>query len=649
VRRWQAFTTLCEYLRAGFLGATPSRRVGHNWELIVEISNQHHVAAAVDWCLRHDKAAPAKVRDYFDAIRSLNAARNEVIAGELLRVLELLYAIGVRPILLKGAAHLAEELYPPGTRIIGDVDVLINEIETEAAVRCLLENGFTSAHQSSPEGHHHLPMLHDSRSGLGVELHTRVERDAAAAILPTDWFVLETRTLDFRGLDVQLPNATRLVGHNIVHSQLNHENHESGRTELRQLLDLAMLRAKHESTINWDELEKRFEQAGQGQALAAYLALNSTLLGQEFPNLSLRPDKRALQKVRNQIDPQPHVSRSAVDVVSHVLPIELATQHAKYCWRIDLPDEFLPGNSPSAPKSSPLEFFEGRSRLGPAHASHSLIQEQGRGAFSHWDRTLFFSTSDNSDPRTTGREYSVQGWVPRSANILAQLSAERIKAQSLSEKIETLSENIEHSQAEQQATVSELQATINEVSEKLRILSIASESSQKKLTSNDFVSFELSNDQAVHIAGHCYLIKLPDCFISGDDESDHERSDLELFENGTRLGPAHALHDFIKANGRGAYSHWGRHLFFSTLDNGDPRNSNATYRIRGWVHKSAKLLETLVAERAARAADTKRIAALQVELAALKETPLWRLRKRILGHPYLYRALRWFSERSRYL
>lgn len=45
--------------------------------------------------------------------------------------------------------------------------------------------------------------------------------------------------------------------------------------------------------------------------------------------------------------------------------------------------------------------------LGPAHASRTTIQELGQGAFFHHGNALFFSTSDNSDPRTNGRSYAV--------------------------------------------------------------------------------------------------------------------------------------------------------------------------------------------------------------------------------------------------
>lgn len=45
---------------------------------------------------------------------------------------------------------------------------------------------------------------------------------------------------------------------------------------------------------------------------------------------------------------------------------------------------------------------------GPANALHSDIGSLGNGRYSFWHGEVYFSTSDNSDPRTNGRSYSIQ-------------------------------------------------------------------------------------------------------------------------------------------------------------------------------------------------------------------------------------------------
>lgn len=70
----------------------------------------------------------------------------------------------------------------------------------------------------------------------------------------------------------------------------------------------------------------------------------------------------------------------------------------------------IPGavsDSNEAPSRSRLEVTEDRHALGPAHTTHVDIAEKGNGRYSHWQSSLIFSTSDNSDPNTNGRAYRV--------------------------------------------------------------------------------------------------------------------------------------------------------------------------------------------------------------------------------------------------
>jgi hypothetical protein len=61
---------------------------------------------------------------------------------------------------------------------------------------------------------------------------------------------------------------------------------------------------------------------------------------------------------------------------------------------------------------STVQLFENGARLGPPHAfPHSLIADDGRGAYSHWGGAMVFASSDNSNPRTNRRAYEARGWI----------------------------------------------------------------------------------------------------------------------------------------------------------------------------------------------------------------------------------------------
>lgn len=57
-------------------------------------------------------------------------------------------------------------------------------------------------------------------------------------------------------------------------------------------------------------------------------------------------------------------------------------------------------------------------------------------------------------------------------------------------------------------------------------------------------------------------------------------SQLRLFENGRRLGPAHTSHTEIKAEGHGRFSHWNDYIVFSSSDGSNPMTNGRSYTAR---------------------------------------------------------------------
>lgn len=89
-------------------------------------------------------------------------------------------------------------------------------------------------------------------------------------------------------------------------------------------------------------------------------------------------------------------------------PYEARLQEARpesgHCFVADLPDHLLSDRE----HASWLLMFEDGVELGPAHATLESISIIGRGRYSHWGSCLYFSTSDNSDPTSNSRSYTVR-------------------------------------------------------------------------------------------------------------------------------------------------------------------------------------------------------------------------------------------------
>ncbi|HMF14143.1 MAG TPA: hypothetical protein VKE94_17630 [Gemmataceae bacterium] len=85
-------------------------------------------------------------------------------------------------------------------------------------------------------------------------------------------------------------------------------------------------------------------------------------------------------------------------------PVDGILHDAGHCYRAAIDPVLLS----DAESISGVQLYENGVALPRAHCDHDTIRQQGRGAFSHWTGTVYFSTTDNSDPRSNGRHYSYQ-------------------------------------------------------------------------------------------------------------------------------------------------------------------------------------------------------------------------------------------------
>lgn len=75
------------------------------------------------------------------------------------------------------------------------------------------------------------------------------------------------------------------------------------------------------------------------------------------------------------------------------------------CWIAPLPSHVPPGDDLDVQGRSTLVLAEDDVELPFGHCPHQEIRLAGSGRYSHWGRAVYFSTSDDSDPRRNGRVY----------------------------------------------------------------------------------------------------------------------------------------------------------------------------------------------------------------------------------------------------
>lgn len=237
---------------------------------------------------------------------------------------------------------------------------------------------------------------------------------------------------------------------------------------------------------------------------------------------------------------------------------------------------------------SRLAVHEGGRPLGPAHSLHDTIRTIGRGAYSHRQDQVIFSTTDNSDPRANGRAYKIavsarlDRWIEAAifivsaggftvagtayarAGLRARRGGSRTRWRGLMSRALGLD-------AEPRVRIRAFLLGVL-----LLVLLVWAQ------TIAPVVTLGIAPSQIQAPDGHAYSAvpeNPPDWpyEVPSDVRNDDHRSGLILFENGVPLGPSHAMYRTIAEAGRGAYSHWGGLILFSTVDGSDPRSNGRRY------------------------------------------------------------------------
>lgn len=76
-------------------------------------------------------------------------------------------------------------------------------------------------------------------------------------------------------------------------------------------------------------------------------------------------------------------------------------------WRYKLPQFADLADTRENPRQSPLLIWEDGVPLSFPHCAYESMLNFGAGRYRHWGDSIYFTTSDNSNPNTNGKKYSV--------------------------------------------------------------------------------------------------------------------------------------------------------------------------------------------------------------------------------------------------
>jgi hypothetical protein len=245
---------------------------------------------------------PDNIRSEWTKVFRFNAIQNELLAGELARILQLLGDAGIPVMPLKGIA-LGESLYgDPALRVCADIDVLVPPQHAIEAFHIVVASGYQPEFTQprlldlvARYGKHFVMTRQDRLRAYALELHSgllwggRLERD----LLEEIWSEAAQRS--FHGVPAFALSAEWEFLYLAVHAA------QHGWLALTWYVDLDRLCRR--GAIDWKRVSEKARWLGWEAAIRSSLAASASLFETPLdPALGSTPSPR-----RSRVPPQPEL------------------------------------------------------------------------------------------------------------------------------------------------------------------------------------------------------------------------------------------------------------------------------------------------------------------------------------------------------
>lgn len=261
-----------------------------DWELVALVASNHSIIQALYPALLSKGLidhVPDEFISYIKEMNRLNNKRNRLMRSQLMEAVSIINTFGVRPLLMKGAAHyFLDTFVGDGDRLLTDLDILVPKEKIKLVSDGLIKSGYKYVEEKMEfmNTHHHYPPLIRDNDCAMIELHRDLMFHKQQHVFPTElaWG---------KAIDIILPNNSRAkvlsptyrVFHSFLHSNIVDKLYQKGCVEIRQLHELARTQFVYSSDINWNEIFDHTQKYGANRQL--YANLYSAIKFMGFPKL----------------------------------------------------------------------------------------------------------------------------------------------------------------------------------------------------------------------------------------------------------------------------------------------------------------------------------------------------------------------------
>ncbi len=255
-----------------------------DWEYLLKFARRHSLLPLLYRQLNAHapgSVPPARLTELKQRFYD-NAARNLLMAGELLRVVRRLEGAGVPALAYKGPALAVAAYGDLSLRRFVDLDVLVPKQDVLRAKRLLAEDGYVPRPQLDParesillRAQHSLALVKES-GRLLLELHWQAAAARFAASTGTEEFLEGAEAVSLRGGEVKAPAPEKLLNALCVHGSKHFWE------RLAWVCDVAEL-VRARPGLDWPGVLRHAEETGTCRMLFLGLRLAAELLGAEIP------------------------------------------------------------------------------------------------------------------------------------------------------------------------------------------------------------------------------------------------------------------------------------------------------------------------------------------------------------------------------
>ncbi|MEH6638756.1 MAG: nucleotidyltransferase family protein [Porticoccaceae bacterium] len=268
-----------------------------NWESLVLQANTQMCTPLLFARLKQDdllQYLPENLQEYLRVIYDSNLMRNEALKTGLEQLLQMFADENIDSILLKGAATFVDELYTaPGSRYMGDLDILIPEEKISLARQFLITSGFDEIHdpymefsgQPTDVRHHQIQRYLKPGTPVAIELHFKLAYGQAGRVVETEAAWDNTENVVFRGIKTKVLSPTYRVLHNAIHGLLPHCEYIKGEISLLQLAEFSALAARYGEEVDGLVPKALCAQQNLSKELRVYTGLARELMFLEATDL----------------------------------------------------------------------------------------------------------------------------------------------------------------------------------------------------------------------------------------------------------------------------------------------------------------------------------------------------------------------------